>query len=274
MSDLAEYIVDAELPVTERFDVYPEIDPTKHFVDKTSKGKVFLITGVSRGIGKELAISYAEAGASLIFCSRTPKTLEEVKQEVLRTDLATEVVSVVTDVIEVKQVEALVKAGVDRFGRLDMAIANAEKLTDRDARRHSLLMMSASGMIYRICILSALGEQDPFAWWSVLEVNLRGTHSLAHFTLPHLAKTNGYFVAILSLGSQLLVPNGSAYVISKRGVNRLIEFVALEHPNVKAFALHPGVVLTEMNIQSGFKPVHAIGLLVATTVYLTSGNAD
>ncbi|TFY74832.1 hypothetical protein EWM64_g9183 [Hericium alpestre] len=153
---------DADLPVTERFDVYPEIDPSKHIANKTYKDKVVLITGASRGIGKELAILYAKAGASLVLSARNQKLLEEVKQEVLRIDPAAKVVSVVADVADIKQTEAVVKAGVDRFGKLDVVIANAGKFIDWDA---------------------PIGEQNPIAWWSVFEVNLRGVHSLAQFVL-------------------------------------------------------------------------------------------
>ncbi|TFY83413.1 hypothetical protein EWM64_g592 [Hericium alpestre] len=180
---------DADLPVTERLDVYPEIDPSKHIANKTYKDKVVLITGASRGIGKELAILYAKAGASLVLSARNQKLLEEVKQEVLRIKPTTKV------------------AGVDRFGKLDVVIANAGKIIDWDG---------------------PIGEQDPIAWWSVFEVNLRGVHLLAHFTLPHLVKTNGYFVAMSSITSLMRLPKGSSYCLSKHAVNRFVEFIPLE----------------------------------------------
>ncbi|TFY81341.1 hypothetical protein EWM64_g2671 [Hericium alpestre] len=250
---LSNRTVEADLPVTERFDVYPEIDPSKHFADKTYKGKVVLITGASRGIGKEFAIAYAKAGAALVLSARNQKLLDDVERDIHAIDPATKVVSVVADVADVKQVEAVVKAGVGRFGKLDVVIANAGMVLDWN---------------------EPIAEQDPNAWWSVFEVNLRGVHSLAHFTLPHLVKTDGYFVALSSGAAQFRAPNGSSYCISKHAVNRLIEFVNIEYPNVKAFAVAPGIVQTDMKVQAGFKPLHAIGLPVATMIYLTSGTAD
>ncbi|TFY83682.1 hypothetical protein EWM64_g327 [Hericium alpestre] len=181
-------------------------------------------------------------------------SLEEAKQEVLRVDPAAKVVSVVADVADVKQTEAVVKAGVDRFGKLDVVIPNAGRVTDWD---------------------KPLGEQDPITWWGVFEVNLRGVHSLAHFTLPHLAKTDGCFIAMSSLASMMRHPKGSSYCLFKHAVNRFIEFIPLEYPNVKAFALDPGVIATDMSTQNGYKAIHGgMELPTATMIYLTSGSAD
>ncbi|TFY81340.1 hypothetical protein EWM64_g2672 [Hericium alpestre] len=241
------------LAVIERFHVYPEIDPFKHFAEKSFKDKIILITGASHGIGKQYAITYAQAGASLVISACNVKALDDVKQEDLRVSPATENVSVVADVADVKQVETFVKAGVERFGKLDIVIGNARMFIDCDA---------------------PLGEQDPVARWAVFEVNLRSVHSLSYFTLPHLVKVEGYFVAISSLSGMMRVSNGSSYRVSKHAVNRFIEFVALEYPTIKAFAIHPGVIATDANAQTDFPPVHEMGLPTATTIYLTSGNAD
>ncbi|KAA1467251.1 NAD-P-binding protein [Dentipellis sp. KUC8613] len=233
--------------------VYPEIDPQAQYASKSHKGKVVLITGASRGIGEEVAITYAKAGASLILAARTQKALDAVKAEILRQVPAAEVLTVPTDVVEVAQVEAAVKAGIERFGKLDVVIANAGK-----ADSFNQLMT----------------QKDPSEWWNIVEVNIKGVYNFAHYTLPYLSKVNGYFIVTTSNGALIRMLNGSHYIISKEGVNTLVELIAIEFPNVKTFAVHPGVVDTEMARATTFKPVDSPQLVSSTYLYLTAGKAD
>ncbi|KAA1467247.1 NAD-P-binding protein [Dentipellis sp. KUC8613] len=240
-------------PFTERHDVYPEIDPEPQFAAKTHKGKVVLITGSSRGIGEDLAIFYAKAGASLILAARTQKALDSVKAEILRQMPSAEVLTVPTDVVDLAQVEAAVKAGIERFGKLDIVIANAGKADQFN---------------------QSMTDKDPVDWWNILEVNVRGVYNVAHFTLPYLSKVDGYFLVTASVGGFIRMLNGSAYNVSKAAVNAFVEFVALEFPNVKVFAMHPGVIETEMTQKTTFVPEDSVHLASATYLYLTAGKAD
>ncbi|TFY69123.1 hypothetical protein EVG20_g3294 [Dentipellis fragilis] len=240
-------------PFKERHDVYPEIDPQAQYASKSHKGKVVLITGASRGIGEELAVTYAKAGASLILAARTQKALDAVKAEILRQEPSAEVLTIPTDVVDLAQVEAAVKAGIERFGKLDIVIANAGKADSFD---------------------QLITQKDPSEWWNIVEVNLKGVYNFAHFTLPYLSKVDGYFIVTTSNGSLVRIVNGSHYMISKQAVNTLVELIALEFPNVKTFAVHPGVVDTEMSRATTYESVDSAQLVSATYLYLTAGKAD
>lgn len=107
------------------YSIYSTIDPTKHFKDKTYKGKVVLITGASRGIGQDVARHYALAGASVTLVSRRQSALEDVKAAILLEVPDAEIFLYAADVKDPVQAEAAVNATVERFGRLDVLIANA-----------------------------------------------------------------------------------------------------------------------------------------------------
>ena len=86
-------------------------------------GKVALITGGSSGIGKSIALTYAEAGANVVIASRKQENLDKVAEEI-RT-LGRESLAIATDVKIPEQVDNMVKQTVENFGRLDIMINNA-----------------------------------------------------------------------------------------------------------------------------------------------------
>jgi len=86
-------------------------------------GKVALITGGSSGIGKSIALTYAEAGANVVVASRKKENLDKVAEEI-RT-LGRESLAIATDVKIPEQVDNMVKQTVENFGRLDIMINNA-----------------------------------------------------------------------------------------------------------------------------------------------------
>ncbi|TFY75013.1 hypothetical protein EWM64_g9001 [Hericium alpestre] len=251
---MASKVPDQDLPVAVRHDVYPTIDPEPHFSGQTYKGKVVFVTGASRGIGKEIATFYAQAGASVVLTARNQATLDDVRASILSLAPAAEVLTVPVDVTQPEQVQGAVKAAVDRFGRLDICVSNA-------------------GLVYPAD--RPIAKEDADRWWKVMEVNLRGTFNTAQSALPHLSETKGYFIAIGSAAAQYLLPNGSAYILSKHALNRFVEFVALENPSVKAMSVHPGAVMTALGMENPqFSHEDTAQLSAATVLYLTSGKAD
>jgi NAD(P)-dependent dehydrogenase (short-subunit alcohol dehydrogenase family) len=135
-----------------------------------------------------------------------------------------------------------------------------------------------------------IGLSDPEGWWRNWEVNLRGTYHIARFTLPHLiasatkraaeGRSGGHLVLLSSVGAQLLIPGASDYQTSKHAINRLCEFVQVDHgeDGIKCFAIHPGGVATDLGLAMP-EALHAYlvddpSLAAAFTVWLCSGAAD
>ncbi len=91
-----------------------------------------LITGASRGIGAQIALQYARAGALLSLVARTQSALDTSKDTILREHPSAKVLTFPADVRDVKKVEEVVAATVAHFGRLDILIANAGALRPMD----------------------------------------------------------------------------------------------------------------------------------------------
>jgi citronellol/citronellal dehydrogenase len=84
---------------------------------------IALVTGGGTGIGRATALELARAGASVVVCGRRPEPLEETRAAV--EELGAESLAVAADVREPEQVEALVEAALERFGRIDVLVNNA-----------------------------------------------------------------------------------------------------------------------------------------------------
>ena len=87
--------------------------------------KVVLVTGASRGVGRETALQYAHAGASVAIVARTAHALDETKVLIVAAIPSADVVVLVADVRDVESVRGVVESVIQRFGKLDILIANA-----------------------------------------------------------------------------------------------------------------------------------------------------
>jgi NAD(P)-dependent dehydrogenase (short-subunit alcohol dehydrogenase family) len=254
---------DEDLPVTLHIDIYPAIDPEPLYAAQSFSGKVVLVTGASRGVGRETALQYARAGASVAIVARSGGTLDETRDIIVAAVPGVDVLVLNADVRDVESVRAAVESVLRHFGKLDILIANAGAITS---------------------FTPLLNKKDPNAWWNTFEVNIRGVFNTVSVAVPALEKTQGYIVALSSMGGQLRIPGGSDGCISKHAVNRLVEFIALEHPSVRTFALAPGYLPTRLAAETGSLgengeggagfPLNTVALPAATMLYLTSGRAD
>jgi NAD(P)-dependent dehydrogenase (short-subunit alcohol dehydrogenase family) len=259
--------IDEDLPVTRHNDIYPTVDPEPLYAAQSYSGKVVLVTGASRGVGRETALYYARAGASVAIVARTGDALDETRGIIVAAVPGADVLVLSADVRDVESVRAAVQNVLRYFGKLDILIANAGAIT---------------------LFTPLLYKKDPNAWWNTFEVNIRGVFNFVSAAVPALEDTQGYIVALSSLGAQLRVPGGSDGCISKHAVNRLVEFVALEHPSIRTFALAPGFLPTRLAAETGAlaingeevigppngPPLNTVALPAATMLYLTSGRAD
>ncbi len=247
---------------------YSDIDP-KTTLKGSASGKTIFLSGASRGIGQATAIAFAQAGAEAIYITaRSEKELEETKTKITEANPETRCSYMVCDVIVADHVKAAIDDCVTKFGGIDVADANAGYL----------------GKWRKI------GESDISSWWRSWEVNLKGTYHVVRYAIPHLIEsarkhsakglTGGYMVLISSIGAQLLMPGASDYQTSKHAINRLCEFINLDHgeDGIKSFAIHPGGVPTTLskNMPEEVHPylVDEPELAAGFIVWLCSGKAD
>lgn len=188
-------------------------------------GQVALITGGGRGIGRAIAIAYAEAGARVCVTARTSSEIDQVVSEIKLA--GGQAFAVTCDVSDRSSVEAMLERTIGEFGRLD------------------ILLNNAGGGLERTLV----GEDDPDVWQSVVEINLLGTYFCTRAALPHLkADGGGKIINVGSgMGHQPRAKNTS-YNVSKAGVWMLTRCLALElwEDGVAVNELIPGPVYTEL----------------------------
>ncbi|MCH8921613.1 MAG: SDR family oxidoreductase [Planctomycetes bacterium] len=152
--------------------------------------KVVIVTGGSRGFGQALARSFAGAGASVVLAARGGQQLDAAADEVRRR--GGQALAVSTDVTDQSQVEALIAATIERFGRIDALVNNAGH-----SPRGELARTSAEDF----------GE--------LMELNLLGAVRCTQAALPHLLSARGHVVNIGSLASKVAARWGGAYAATK-----------------------------------------------------------
>lgn len=188
-------------------------------------GQVALITGGGRGIGRAIAIAYAEAGARVCVTARTSSEIDQVVSEIKQA--GGQAFAVTCDVSDRSSVEAMIERTIGEFGRLD------------------ILLNNAGGGLERTLV----GEDDPDIWQSVVEINLLGTYFCTRAALPYLkADGGGKIINVGSgMGHQPRAKNTS-YNVSKAGVWMLTRCLALElwEDGVTVNELIPGPVYTEL----------------------------
>jgi NAD(P)-dependent dehydrogenase (short-subunit alcohol dehydrogenase family) len=187
------------------------------------EGKVALITGASQGLGKALALAYAEAGARVVMNSRSEENLRPVAEEAESS--GAEVLAIAADVSQSADVERLVGAAVERFGHVDVLINNAGLLGPRVA-------------------IERYPEDE---WRRVLDANLTGPFLVSKAAIPRMPEG----ASIINVVSGVSVEGRAewgAYSVSKFGVEGLTQILAAElrERGIRANAVDPGGMRTEM----------------------------
>ena len=197
----------------------------------TLRGKVALITGGARGIGRDLADALAAAGMNLALASRTQGELDVVREELQRTHGIT-CFTRATDVAKSEEVDAFVDAAHKALGRVDLLVNNA----------------GVYGAI------GDLTESSPEEWRKAIEVNLFGTVYATRAVLKIMqAQRSGKIVNFAGggVGGPSVSPRISAYATSKAAVVQFTEVIAKEvaEHNVQVNAISPGAVVTGMTAE-------------------------
>ncbi|WP_416420220.1 3-ketoacyl-ACP reductase [Priestia aryabhattai] len=188
------------------------------------KGKVALITGAGKGIGRSTAIELAKEGVNIGLIARTEADLKAVASELEAFDV--QVAYATADVSSMEEVNTAVEHLHTKLGATDILINNAG-----------------------IGKFGGFLELDPAEWKQIIDVNLMGVYYVTRAVLPQLIEKNGGdIINISSTAGQKGAPVTSAYSASKFGVLGLTESLALEvrKHNIRVTALTPSTVATEL----------------------------
>jgi NADP-dependent 3-hydroxy acid dehydrogenase YdfG len=180
---------------------------------------VFLITGASSGIGAATARAAARDGYRLVLAARTQERIDALAEELGGADHA---LAVRCDVTEWEQQQAMVTAALERFGRIDVAFANAGFGASR-------------GFL----------EESPEHWRSMVLTNVYGAALTIRATLPALKQSRGHLLLTGSVAGRRALP-GSLYSATKWAVTGMGESARLElnGTGVRVTLIEPGMVDT------------------------------
>lgn len=187
-------------------------------------GKVALVTGSTRGIGKSIAEEMARAGAKVVVSSRKADACEQVRAEFEKRGY--EVLAQACNVSRKEELQALVDAALKRWGRIDIAVSNA-----------------ASNPYYGP--LAAISDE---AFDKIFNNNVKSVLWLAAMTLPGMAERGGgSYISVGSIGGIIANTVIGAYGMSKAADHMLVKNLAAEWgpKNVRVNAIAPGLIKTD-----------------------------
>jgi len=193
------------------------------------KGKVALITGGSRGIGRAIALTFAEAGGDVVVSSRNrrPPELEKVAEEIRAK--GRRALAIPAHVGKKEDVQNLVQKTLREFGRIDILVNNAGANP----------------------VLSSMVDLEEAAFEKVMEINLKGALLMSQAVAKEMIKQGGGRIINISSisGLRARADGTGAYCISKAGVNMLTQVMARElaEHNILVNAIAPGSIKTEMS---------------------------
>ncbi len=203
-------------------------------------GKVALVTGSSRGIGRAIALELARAGADVVVAARSetqrsvlPGTIHRTAEEIAA--LGRRSLAVKADLTVPQEVEALARESIDFFGRVDIVVNNAAYTGSSQ--------------------FATFWEMTPESWLRQIALNLSTPFLLCKALVPSMREHGGGVVINMSSAAARNEPEalpgegapGVAYPVSKAGIERLTSALAKEFRpfNIAIIALDPGFTMTE-----------------------------
>lgn len=187
------------------------------------KGKVFIVTGASSGIGKSLAVLLAKKGANVAIAARNLKALNQVKSEIVQFGVKCLAESV--DVSNEIACQQFVKNTITEFGSIDGLINNAG--------------VSMRGLFH---------ETETQALEKIMKINFWGAVYCTKAALPEILNTNGSIVAVSSVTGFKGLPGRTGYAASKFAMNGFFESLRMEYMNsgVNILVACPGFTQSEI----------------------------
>ena len=189
-----------------------------------ANGKIALVTGGAQGIGKAIALLLAEKGSDVIVSDVNLEKAEETAREIEA--LRRRSMAIRANVAVFDEVEQMVRALIERFGRIDILVNNAGIARDK--------------------LLLRMTEED---WDAVLDINLKGTFNCTKAVIRHMSKQrSGRIVNIASVVGEMGNAGQANYSASKAGVIGFTKTIAREFASrgITVNAIAPGYIVTPM----------------------------
>ena len=190
------------------------------------EGKVAIVTGASRGIGRAIALGFAEAGADVALAARTEEDLETLAKEI--DTMGRKAISVPTDVTQREQIENLIDRTVTELGRLDILVNNA------------------GGTRF----MSPLTNLRPEGWDKAIALNLTSVFHATQLAAQHMIQNGGgSIIQIASVAGIQGAITLSYYSAAKGGVRLMSQSAAKElaQAKVRINSIAPGWIATDLN---------------------------
>jgi NAD(P)-dependent dehydrogenase (short-subunit alcohol dehydrogenase family) len=185
-------------------------------------GKVALVTGSGRGLGKAMALALGEAGADVVVTSRTQQEIEDTAREIEKRGRETLIVQ--SDITNPKEVDHLIRQTIDRFGKIDILVNNAG-----------------------VAIVKAFQEMSLEEWEKTFRTNLTSLFLCCQAVGPYMIQQRrGKIINITSIDGAAGKSGFAAYCASKGGVIQFTKALAVEWAkfNIQVNAIGPGVFYT------------------------------
>ena len=198
-------------------------------MEQTLSGRIAIVTGGTRGIGRAIAERLLREGASVAVCSRLRENVQAFVNDCQQFS-GGRLLAEAADISQQEEVERFFASIDKRFGGVDFLINNAG-----------------------IGIFKSVADLTPAEWRRTIELNLNGVYYCSHEALPRMQKRGGgYIINISSLAGKNAFAGGAAYNASKFGLNGFSEAMMLDHryQDVRVSYIMPGSVDTDFGARA------------------------